>query len=254
MASYKVIQDVEAEDKLIGPLTMKQFLFAMIAFFIGAAAWLVGKYTTYYLAVPIFALTLPFIALALPLGRDQPNDVWLLARLNFLLRPHLRLWSQTGNSSQTINIVRDYEDDSTYRSGDGRTAEEIEIQLRELSQILDNRGHAAEEEKSPVAAFDAEHENQNETLGKRFHQILHHHKTKRLKDVELNLNQTLRSQDYHLSQYAPSSSSKANNKRKIPSDLVQHINTITDSNNFKISTLESMVKAAKLKQSRAQKT
>ena len=37
MATYKVIQDIEAEDKFLGPLTLKQFIFgAGGAFF----AWL----------------------------------------------------------------------------------------------------------------------------------------------------------------------------------------------------------------------
>jgi hypothetical protein len=31
MAVYKVIQDVEAEDKLLGPLTLKGFIYALIA-------------------------------------------------------------------------------------------------------------------------------------------------------------------------------------------------------------------------------
>ena len=31
MAVYKVIQDIEAEDKLLGPLTLKQFIFGAVA-------------------------------------------------------------------------------------------------------------------------------------------------------------------------------------------------------------------------------
>ena len=31
MATYKVIQDIEAEDKLVGPLTLRQFIYAGIA-------------------------------------------------------------------------------------------------------------------------------------------------------------------------------------------------------------------------------
>ncbi len=30
MATYKVLQDIEAEDKLLGPLTLKQFIFAVV--------------------------------------------------------------------------------------------------------------------------------------------------------------------------------------------------------------------------------
>ena len=31
MATYKVIQDIEAEDKLVGPLTLRQFVYGGIA-------------------------------------------------------------------------------------------------------------------------------------------------------------------------------------------------------------------------------
>ncbi len=30
MATYKVIQDIEAEDKLLGPLSLRQFIYAVI--------------------------------------------------------------------------------------------------------------------------------------------------------------------------------------------------------------------------------
>ena len=30
MATYKVIQDIEAEDKLVGPLTLRQFIYASV--------------------------------------------------------------------------------------------------------------------------------------------------------------------------------------------------------------------------------
>ncbi len=35
MATYKVIQDIEAEDKFLGPLTLKQFIFGAAAVFFG---------------------------------------------------------------------------------------------------------------------------------------------------------------------------------------------------------------------------
>ncbi|MGH7158305.1 MAG: PrgI family mobile element protein [Candidatus Saccharimonadales bacterium] len=31
MATYKVIQDIEAEDKILGPLTLRQFIYAGVA-------------------------------------------------------------------------------------------------------------------------------------------------------------------------------------------------------------------------------
>src|SRR3989344_974385 len=101
MATYKVIQDIEAEDKLLGPLTLKGFIYAIIAVF---CAFINLKLVTStglgpirWLFVIVFLLPmLLFGVLASPLGRHQPTEVWLLARIRFLLKPRKRLWSQTG--------------------------------------------------------------------------------------------------------------------------------------------------------------
>src|SRR3989337_24340 len=96
MATYKVIQDVEADDKLLGPLSLKQFIFAGI----GATS----LYLTFFLLSkgfwPAIIIFLPLILasglLAFPWGRDQPTEIWLAARIRFLLQPRKRVWNQSG--------------------------------------------------------------------------------------------------------------------------------------------------------------
>lgn len=39
MATYKVPQDVEADDKLIGPFSFRQFIYLIIVALLGVAAW-----------------------------------------------------------------------------------------------------------------------------------------------------------------------------------------------------------------------
>jgi len=39
MATYKVIQDIEAEDKLLGPMTLRQFIYAVIVVVMGFVAF-----------------------------------------------------------------------------------------------------------------------------------------------------------------------------------------------------------------------
>jgi hypothetical protein len=76
MAVYKVIQDVESEDKLIGPLTLKGLIYAAITFL---TAFI--NFKLLYLGTPIkwpliFGLAIPmvlFAVLASPLGREQPT-------------------------------------------------------------------------------------------------------------------------------------------------------------------------------------
>ncbi|MCA9346879.1 PrgI family protein, partial [Candidatus Saccharibacteria bacterium] len=75
MATYKVIQDVEAEDKILGPLSLKQLIFAAIAAgSIFIAFRIVVATGVIYTAIPFLPFILVFGVLAAPLGRDQPTE------------------------------------------------------------------------------------------------------------------------------------------------------------------------------------
>lgn len=98
MAEYKVPQDVEAEDKLIGPFSFRQFIYLIAVVLAGVLAW--GLFQLF----PLLALIpLPIIvffgALALPIRKDQPMEMYLSAMLSFYLKPHKRLWDPDGVDS-----------------------------------------------------------------------------------------------------------------------------------------------------------
>ncbi len=255
MASYKVIQNVEAEDKLIGSLTMKQFFYALIATAIIFAGWFLSKRTSYYALIPFIIGSLPFVFLAIPLGRDQPNDVWLLARLNFMLRPRKRLWSQASNPQKPIIIEKDSKEIKASLT-DGRTAQEIRDQVRSLGNILDSRGRYLESEASSVKTpmvihhekkIDEEHEKKHSSLNQRFHKLLNHHKENHKKNIGQRIRQTLRAQSHNLYQ-TPKDIKDQSLKTPTPKHLSAKISEITKSKDLKISTLESMVKAVKAKE------
>lgn len=138
MATYKVLQDIEAEDKILGPFTLKQFIFAfvdivliVIAFRLFVSSW--------PLAIPF----LPFIAvlsiLAAPLGRDQPTETWLLAKVRFALKPRVRIWDQDGVLDYvTITAPKKVEKHYT----DGLSQEQVRSRLNALASTLDSRGWA----------------------------------------------------------------------------------------------------------------
>src|SRR5438105_15750180 len=107
MAVYKVIQDIEAEDKLVGPLTFKGLIYAAITVGLGFINFKIMSTSALgplkWGLVFIFLLPmLLFGVLASPLGGDQPTEVWLLSRIKFMLKPHLRIWNQLG----LIELVR----------------------------------------------------------------------------------------------------------------------------------------------------
>jgi len=112
MATYKVPQDVEADDKLIGPFSFRQFIYLIIVVLAGVAAWGLSRLFIGLAVIPLPVMLL-FGALALPLRKDQPMEIYLAAIVSFYLKPHKRLWDPDGIESlieitvpKTVEIQR----------------------------------------------------------------------------------------------------------------------------------------------------
>ncbi len=146
MATYKVPQDVEADDKLLGPFSFRQFVYLMMVFGLVVAA--VGLFQIFPLlaAIPVpFALF--FLVLALPLKKDQPMETYLAAIVSFYLKPHKRLW-MPGQSDSTILITapKKVEEVRTRNI----TEEEAGHRLSFLAAIVDSEGYAIKNPSSPM--------------------------------------------------------------------------------------------------------
>lgn len=139
MATYKVLQDIEAEDKILGPLTLKQFVFAGITIALGGVGYFIASNTHFAAFVPFLVPMIPFGFLAAPIGRDQPNDVWLAARLRYLFKPKTRIWDQTGQQEfVTITVPKKEE----HRYTDGLNRDQVVSRLKALANTVDSRGWA----------------------------------------------------------------------------------------------------------------
>jgi hypothetical protein len=143
MAVYKVIQDIEAEDRLLGPLTFKGLVYAIIAAglaFINFKLLLspIGPFKWFMILLLAMPMIL-FAVLASPLGRDQPTEVWLLARLRFMTKPRKRIWNQMGLTNLvTITVPKKIERQLTK----GLSQTEVKSRLQALASTLDSRGWA----------------------------------------------------------------------------------------------------------------
>lgn len=145
MAVYKVPQDVEADDKLIGPFSFRQFIYLIIVAICCGIAW--GLFMLFPLLVLIpMPLILFFGALALPLKKDQPMEVYLAAIVSFHLKPRRRFWEADGIQSLVqitapkvvVNpLVKDI------------TIDEAQKRLSYLADISDTRGWAVRGVVSP---------------------------------------------------------------------------------------------------------
>jgi hypothetical protein len=138
MAVYKVPQDVEADDKLIGPFSFRQFIYIIIALISIALAWGLAQV---FIALAI--IPLPFIvffgALALPLRKDQPMEIYLAAVISYYLKPRKRLWEPDGIQSlveitapKVVEVKRSKDLSQT----------EAEQRLSYLANIVDTGGWA----------------------------------------------------------------------------------------------------------------
>ena len=138
MAVYKVPQDVEADDKLIGPFSFRQFIYLIIVAISIAIAWGLAQ-----LFIPLAIIPLPVIiffgALALPLRKDQPMEIYLAAVVSFYLKPRKRLWQADGIQSLVeITAPKVVE---IQRTKD-LTQTEAERRLSYLADIVDTGGWA----------------------------------------------------------------------------------------------------------------
>ena len=121
MAQYKVPQDVEADDKLLGPFSFRQFVYLLIAG--GCIAVAVGLFQLFPLLCIIPILPALFLA----------------AIVSYYLKPHKRIWTP-GQRESTIKITAPkIVEESRTRD---ITGEEATHRLSFLADIVDTGGYA----------------------------------------------------------------------------------------------------------------
>lgn len=139
MATYTLIQDIEAEDKILGPLTLRQFIFALIATFLFYINFLVLTKGAWFLMVIFLPPALFFGFFAIPFGRDQSTEIWALAKLRYYLKPRKRVWNQSG-VKELVTITAPKKVEHVYTNGLSQT--EVKSRLTALANTIDSRGWA----------------------------------------------------------------------------------------------------------------
>lgn len=138
MAQYKVPQDVEADDKLLGPFTFRQFIYLMVMG--GCIALAIALFRIFPLLAIIPApFAIFFAVLALPLKKDQPMETYLAAIISYHLKPKKRLWFP-GQRESTIVITAPKKIEEP-RTRD-LTSEEASHRLSFLANVVDTEGYA----------------------------------------------------------------------------------------------------------------
>ena len=137
MATYKIPQDVEAEDKLLGPLTFKQFIFMLIAAGAGLISWALFQASVFLGFLP-FPIILIFGGLAVFRREDQPVERYLLSFFNYTLRPRQRVWDPEGFYDHLVITPEKKPTPPPLK----QDLAQVHGQLERLAQVVDTRGWA----------------------------------------------------------------------------------------------------------------
>lgn len=142
MAVHKVPQDVEAEDKFLGPLSFKQFLFfggALISLFLIYQVIIIGLP---FLIIAILPFLIVCVTLAFPWTKDQPTELWLASRIRFMLVQRKRIWDQD-DVKELVTITVPKREAHIY--SDGLSQAQVKSRLNALASVIDSKGWAVKD-------------------------------------------------------------------------------------------------------------
>ncbi|OGC82631.1 MAG: hypothetical protein A2V81_03940 [Candidatus Abawacabacteria bacterium RBG_16_42_10] len=156
MAQFKVPQNVQRADTIIGPLTMMQLIIAVVG---GGLAYIIylslQQPVATILAVIIVSITAAFVLIRI---HDMPFWQYLASLLIYILKPRLRVWEK---GSGDIPIFERYaiEPVKAKKAEKAKMEEETKKfkNLKELTSVLDTEGQSdmdeATDEELVQAAF-----------------------------------------------------------------------------------------------------
>lgn len=140
MGSYKVPQNVEAEDKILGPLSLKQFIYALIGLGWGFLTFAILKSVLLLWIIVGVPPTLFMLGLGLYQRDDQPLETYVVAIAQYFVRPRRRFWSK-----EPIAEVFRLEPPPPKEEPVKRDPREVHSQLQQLAEVVDTRGWSIKE-------------------------------------------------------------------------------------------------------------
>lgn len=135
MGQYKVPQNVETEDKILGPLSVKQFIYVIIALMWAFLMWRI--FSAYIIVALIFAFPVTGFFLLLGFGQREgvPFEDYVVAFIRFLIVPRKRMWIKDDSKEVIVKDVEKPKDEFAL----GKNVSSG--QLKKLANIIDTRGN-----------------------------------------------------------------------------------------------------------------
>ena len=134
---YKVPQNIDKEDEIVGPLTLVQFSYVAIA---GAIDFLIFKALPGFLGILIILpITLIGVAFAFVKIQDRPLLVFIQSFVNYTRKPKIRVWQKISDRP----ILKEKAPSTPTDSATVAPKAYDKAKIAKLSAMLDARGHSA---------------------------------------------------------------------------------------------------------------
>lgn len=140
---FQVPQNIDLEDKIIGPMTLKQFIYILAGGMLDYVCFLIFDVSA-FIIIAIF-ITSFFCAMAFAKVQDQPFPKFLQNLIIFLFVPKLRTWNK---DNKPIKIISRKIEKPKEPGIEPKNIPKGEIER--LAQILDNRGWKKEEKTAKL--------------------------------------------------------------------------------------------------------
>lgn len=140
MAQYKVPQNVESEDKILGPLSLRQFIYVIIALMWGFLMWRLFSHALVIAVILGLPVSGMFLALGLIQREEQSFENYFIAMVRFVVVPRQRVWHKDDIRDVFKTAAPPKKPELTLGQ---RNPEQVKGQLEKLALIVDTRGRQA---------------------------------------------------------------------------------------------------------------
>lgn len=139
---FAVPQFTDVEDKLIGPLTLKQFLILLVTGGIGLFFYSLLQFSLFFF---VFFLPFALLGLALAFGsfNGRPLLGFVVPFLSFFSKPQVRVFHREEPNMMIKKIEKPQQENQNV--GNGLDSEEADSRLKKLAYILDQKKQEEEE-------------------------------------------------------------------------------------------------------------
>lgn len=147
--AYKIPQNVDLEDKIFGPLTLKQFLIAM-----GAGLTTFISFSIFYTAAPFLFWAITAVAWVVAAAfifvrpNDQPFSKFIFSFIWFATKPSRRAWKRIPSLGEVT--FRDESDVPKVSKRREPSESEVRSKLQHLAHVVDTRGWSEVDENDDV--------------------------------------------------------------------------------------------------------